>query len=136
VAVANGDRVACHGFAREVPIQIDKESFAVDCFSIPLTDYDMVLGIAWLHTLGTILWDFDGLTMQFTHRGHKVLWSGVGPQRPAPSSRLYSDIAVVTKGSEPELLEHLLESYADVFAPPVCLPLAQTYDHRIHLKGG
>ena len=114
VVVANGDRVACRGFAREVPIQIGKESFAVDCFSIPLTDYDMVLGIAWLHTLGTILWDFDGLTMQFTHRGHKVLWSGVGPQRPAPSSRLYSGTTVAAKGFEPKLLERLLESYADV----------------------
>ena len=55
MVVANGDRVACRGVAREVPIQIGKESFAVDCFSIPLTDYDMVLGIAWLRTLGPIL---------------------------------------------------------------------------------
>ena len=55
VVVANGDRVACRGLARDVAIKIGEEFFSVDCFAIPLDCYDMVLGITWLRTLGPIL---------------------------------------------------------------------------------
>lgn len=55
VVVANGDRVACHGLARDVAIHIGEEHFTLDCYSIPLDCYDMVLGVAWLRTLGPIL---------------------------------------------------------------------------------
>ena len=55
VIVANGDRVQCQGIARNVGIRINNESFEVDCYSIPLECYDMVLGITWLRSLGPIL---------------------------------------------------------------------------------
>lgn len=63
--VANGDHMACHGLAHDVAIRIGKEHFMLDCYSIPLDCYDMVLGAAWLCTLGPILWDFDDLCMAF-----------------------------------------------------------------------
>lgn len=50
--VANGDRMACRGLAYDVAICIGEEHFMVDCYSIPLDCYDMVLGVAWLRTLG------------------------------------------------------------------------------------
>lgn len=55
VVVANGDRVPCSGLARDVDIKIGDEYFTVDCYSIPLDCYDMVLGISYLRTLGPIL---------------------------------------------------------------------------------
>ena len=55
VTVANGDRVACQGFARDVPLRIGEEFFTVDCFAIPLDCHDMVLGVSWLRSLGPIL---------------------------------------------------------------------------------
>ncbi|XP_066379502.1 uncharacterized protein [Miscanthus floridulus] len=55
VIVANGDRVDCQGLARGVQLRIDTEQFTVDCFSIPLALYDMVLGLTWLRSLGPIL---------------------------------------------------------------------------------
>ena len=67
--VTNGDHVAYRGLAHDVPIWIGEDSFTVDCFSIPLNGYDMVLVVAWLRTLGPILWDFDDLTMMFSRSG-------------------------------------------------------------------
>jgi hypothetical protein len=55
VVVANGDRVACRGLTSDVAVQIGAESFQVDLYSIPLECYDMVLGIAFLRTLGPVL---------------------------------------------------------------------------------
>lgn len=61
VIVANGDRVPCGGLAPDVAIHIGDEFFTVDCYSIPLDHYVMVLGVMFLRTLGPILWDLDDL---------------------------------------------------------------------------
>lgn len=123
VTVANGDRVACCGLARDVALHID-------CYTIPLDCYDMVLGVSFLRTLGPILWDFDDLCMTFWRSGKRVLWKGVGSTRwDIPStSRLHS-----VQKSETSLLDRLLESYSDVFEPPTGLPPQRSCDHMIHL---
>jgi hypothetical protein len=122
VIVANSDRVACQGLARDVQLQIGDERFTVDCFSIPPEPYDMVL------------WDFTALCMAFTLRGHCVVWSGVGAPSTAPPASLFSGHLYTDNGAERALLEHLLDTYQDVFAEPVRLPPARACDHRIHLK--
>jgi len=110
--VANGDRVMCHGLARDVDLRIGGETFKVDCYSIPLDSYDMVLGITWLRTLGPILWDFDNLCMAFTYQGRRVLWRGVGSPAAAlpPTGCLLAARGLSAKGTEPALLECLLDS--------------------------
>jgi hypothetical protein len=122
VTVVNGDSVACHGLARDVAVRIG-EFFTVDCYAIPLNYHDMILGIAWLRTLGPILWDFDDLCMAFTHQGRRVLWKGIGSTRIdiPPMGCLHATRVHAARGTEPVLLEHLLDAYADIFAPrPVC----------------
>lgn len=37
----------------------------------------MVLGVAWLQTLGTILWNFQELSMQFVNVGQKIMLKGL-----------------------------------------------------------
>lgn len=81
VLVANGDRVPCGGIAPDVAIRIADEYFTLDCYSIPLDAYDMVLGIKFLRTLGPILWDLDDLCMAFWYQGRRVLWKGIGSTR-------------------------------------------------------
>jgi hypothetical protein len=61
----NGVCVACCGLAHDVRIWIVDEVFSINCYSIPIDSYDMVLGIMFLRTLGPILWDFDDLCMAF-----------------------------------------------------------------------
>jgi hypothetical protein len=81
VIVVNGDRVDCRGIARDVGICIADEIFHIDCYSIPIDTYDMVLGVMFLRTLGPILWDFDKLCMAFWHEGCRVFWHGIGSTR-------------------------------------------------------
>lgn len=135
--MANGERVAWQGLARDVPLQIGKEAFQIDLFSILLQGCNIVLGIAWLCTLGPILCDFTTRHMAFHFRGHRVVWVGMGmPGTPPASaancmlaSALFSDT-----GSEKDLLECLLNTYSDMFAAPKVLPPAHACNHRIHLK--
>lgn len=65
VEVANSDHIASGGLCRSMPLCIDGEHFTVDGLAIPLDDFDIVLGIQWLCTLGSILWDFNNLCMTF-----------------------------------------------------------------------
>ena len=130
VIVAYGDRVACSGLAQEIDIRIGAEYFTVDCYTIPLSCYDMVLGVSYLRTLGPILWDFDDLCMAFWHHGKRVLWKGLGSTRWDIEStcRLHS----INNGDRP-LLDNLLSSFADVFAEPSRLPPSRPCDHSIQL---
>jgi len=129
VIVANGDRVACRGLARDMGIRIVDEFFSVDCYSIPLDKWDMVLGVLFLRTLGPILWDFDDLCMAFTRGDRRVFWRGIGSTRhDVQSTRRLHAIH-----NEPQLLDTLLHSFDDVFAEPQGLPPARTCDHHIHL---
>jgi hypothetical protein len=59
VAVTNGNQVASDGVCHTTRIFIGSEEFILDLFVIPLDDFDMVLGVQWLRSLGSILWDFD-----------------------------------------------------------------------------
>lgn len=90
--MANGDHVACRGLAHNIALRIGEEHFTVDCYSIPLDCYDMVLEVTWLRTLGPILWDFEDLCMAFNHHGRRVLWKGIGSTRTdiPPMGRLHA----------------------------------------------
>ncbi|XP_039820334.1 uncharacterized protein LOC120682466 [Panicum virgatum] len=146
VIVANGDRVQCQGLARDVATRIGVDFFALEWYAIPLDCFDMVLGIAFLKTLGPILWDFDELCMSFWHRGHKVFWRGIdSPQRallPAdrvPFPRVQRQPLrdrlnfISNNANDTPLLDEMLNSFADVFEPPISLPPQRPCDHRIHL---
>jgi hypothetical protein len=108
----------------------------VELYSIPLVCYDMVLGIAFLRTLGPIVWDFDALQMAFLRHGHRVLCQGTGAARPVHQTvaRAHAGHLYAAKVTEAALLERLLDAYTDVFAAPSDLPPARPCDHRIHLK--
>jgi hypothetical protein len=42
-----------------------------------LGDYDMVLGVQWLGTLGPVLWDFARHKLCFTRSGKRITWTGI-----------------------------------------------------------
>ena len=74
VTVANGDRLACAGVARNVPISIEGEAFSITCVDLKLGCFDYILGVDYLRTLGAILWDFEAMTMAFWRDGRRVCW--------------------------------------------------------------
>jgi len=126
IMVANGDRMPCLGIAPATSFSIDGEEFTSDFFVLPLGGYDVVLGTAWLTSLGPILWDFRRLTLAFWRTDHQVCWQGSG----APQRRQ------LLSTSGPDLVQPLLDDFADVFAMPAGLPPPRSRDHHIHLLPG
>ena len=93
VTVANGDRLTCHGVARQVPVLIGDEPFSINCVGIDLGCYDFILGVYFLSTLGPILWDLDVLSLIFWRAGgHRVQWTSIGGSGAAtPQLQLMAD---------------------------------------------
>lgn len=52
MTVANGDQLECGGMCKQTPMTIAPSEFAVDFYIIPLTGFDVILGMQWLSTLG------------------------------------------------------------------------------------
>lgn len=84
VIVANDDCVLSSSVHRGLHIDINDESFDVDCCALPLEGFDVVLGIWWMCALGPIVWDFDLLTMSFWWHYHQVIWQGLATDRGTP----------------------------------------------------
>jgi hypothetical protein len=57
VAVANCEWIASPGRVDNQAVFIGGKAFTIDLYALPLGEYDMVLGVQWLATLGPILWD-------------------------------------------------------------------------------
>ena len=47
------------GICRNLQLSVGRGKFHIDCYSIPLGNYDIILGINWLSSLGPIIWDFE-----------------------------------------------------------------------------
>jgi hypothetical protein len=74
VAVANSDQVHSLSCCKGLQMVISGKPFSIDCYSLDLRSYDMVLGVQWLKSLGPILWDFGQRTLAFVQNRHHVLW--------------------------------------------------------------
>ncbi|WVZ96604.1 hypothetical protein U9M48_042220 [Paspalum notatum var. saurae] len=129
--LANGDKVPCDGLARDVTFHVDREPFTATVYAINLGGYDVVLGIHFLRTLGPVLWDFEARHLAFWRAGHRILWHEVGSPRPTSAPSVH----MLLHDQQP-MLQHLLQSYSDVFATPTGLPPTRACDHRIHLRPG
>jgi hypothetical protein len=107
VKVANGDHVVTAGFCCKARIYINLEEFILNHFVIPFDDYDMVLGVHWLRTLGPILWDFAHVRMSCWHDDHHVVWQGIVGHHTVSAAH---SIAAT------DLMGLLLSDFDDVFA--------------------
>ncbi|KAH7572791.1 hypothetical protein JRO89_XS03G0015000 [Xanthoceras sorbifolium] len=65
VRVANGEQLSCKGRYEKVLVELQDTKFLLKFFSLPLTGLDMVLGIQWLETLGSVVCDWRQLTIDF-----------------------------------------------------------------------
>lgn len=66
VQVANGQQLKCLGKCLKITFQLAGYSINSDFFALQLEDFDVLLGVQWLKTLGPIVWNYDSLTMSFT----------------------------------------------------------------------
>jgi hypothetical protein len=125
VAMENGERIPSPGSAMNQHIRIGEEAFVIDLHDLPLDEYDMVLGVQWLGTLGPILWDFARCTLAFQSGGKHILWRG------AEAMPRLAAAPLSTPGAN--LLDALLEEFGGLFIPPQGLPPRHRRDHHIRL---
>lgn len=59
VQVANGDKMCCLGKCMEVRLELPGYSSISEFFVLQLEEFEVVLGIQWLKTLGIIMWNFE-----------------------------------------------------------------------------
>lgn len=79
VRVANGEEVISEGkcTSLRLKVQLKEFCFVAEAYVIVLAGCDMVLGIQWLVTLGSLTWNFKALTMEFTIAREVILLQGL-----------------------------------------------------------
>ncbi|KAG8052478.1 hypothetical protein GUJ93_ZPchr0001g33072 [Zizania palustris] len=90
---------------------------------MPLDTFDMVLGVQWLRTLRQILWDFTNKRLSFQHHGRPITWSSIDAKA-SQEPRSYTC-------SGAEVLDELLDEFADLFDDPHGLPPPPP-EHLVH----
>jgi len=65
VRVANDEILKCQGRFEEVGVDLKGTQFSLTLYSLPLTGFDLVLGIQWLEMLGSVVCNWKQLTMEF-----------------------------------------------------------------------
>lgn len=87
----------------------------MDLYILPLTGFDVVLGVTWLQSLDPILWDFKVMKMSFKPGQQQVNLQGV--QNSSMVNKRQIHVMTVPKDTIDELQE-LLQQYDALFQEP------------------
>ena len=155
VLVGNGEELSCKYVCKQVPLHLETHKFLVDLFVLPLSGAELVLGVQWLTTLGSVLTDYEKLTMKFIKDGEMVQLEGQTREAPQEASSHQLRRLMVTDGIAemfqlqliPSPMEQpcpqvipdicdLLGKYLQLFAEPHGLPPIRETDHHIPLLEG
>lgn len=86
VMVGNGSHIQCAGFCPQVPLNLQNTFFHIPFYLFPIQGADVVLGMEWLETLGTISADFSIPSLSFIYDNSIVTLHGNTTNLPAPST--------------------------------------------------
>lgn len=152
IRLGNGGVDRSIGICKNVLLSLPGYDLTHDFYPLELGSTDVILGIAWLQTLGDTQNNWRELTMTFKDKGRKVTLQGEPGLNRSESSlqSLVKGITQVSQGfliavrqleandhkedrTHPEL-EGLLKAFADVFELPTGLPPPRGHEHAITLK--
>ncbi|KAK8669793.1 hypothetical protein V6N13_104562 [Hibiscus sabdariffa] len=152
VMVGNGDKLQNEGCVRDLQVQIQGTNICADFYVLPLEGTEMVLGVAWMATLGPITMNFCTLQFQFHQGEHIHCWQGSSENILEPIQfhsfrrisgskaiaecyylNFQSELPIESTVVQPELVA-ILSEFAPVFEAPQGLPPTRTHDHAIHLE--
>ncbi|KAG7990670.1 hypothetical protein I3843_02G036300 [Carya illinoinensis] len=91
VKVANGDKLKCEEIVREVKMNIQSVRIVADLHVLALGSLDIVLGNAWLRSVGKVLNDYEKMTMEFKLGTKKHMWTALIPKEEKPCVALISE---------------------------------------------
>ncbi|KAF5471969.1 hypothetical protein F2P56_008726 [Juglans regia] len=140
VQVANGAKIVSQGRCVEV-VNIQDSKFIILFNVLTLGGCDIVLGVQWLKTLGSIKWDFTNMSMEFQIGDKKLLLQGLVSRRVEVEARMnllkssfvrkhdwFLQLVAVQeeqkKGEIQPEVEEMLQQFNTVFEEPVGLGLS------------
>ncbi|KAI9156462.1 hypothetical protein LWI28_007029 [Acer negundo] len=77
VKVANREKLKCEEVVHEVKMNVQGVRIAADLHVLSLVGVDVVLGNAWLKSIGKVVTDFDAMAMEFKLGGRKRTWAAL-----------------------------------------------------------
>nr|KYP45909.1 hypothetical protein KK1_032523 [Cajanus cajan] len=152
VMVGNGAHILCHEYCPKVPILLQSYAIEAPLYILPIKGADVVLGTAWLRTLGSVQADFSIPSFTFSHNETPITILGESSLTPTQASfhqnfhlmhktaplNPYPTITL-TPSSGPShptfqsTVSTLLETFSHIFQPPHGLPHPRPHGHKIPL---
>jgi len=160
VLVGNGNALIAEGLIKELEVTIQGHSLKLPVYLLPVSGADLVLGAAWLATLGAHISDYSKLVLKFCLGNQFVTLQGEQTKLPTQAQfnhmcrmhqtnaidelftlQVASSLSPVDQGIDiptnldPEVAI-LLYTYNEVFAIPRGLPPPRSQNHAIPLLLG
>jgi hypothetical protein len=152
--IANGGTINCSGKFHKINLTMGEYVMNSPMISIPMGGVDVVLGVQWLQSLGTMDFNFQELFMKFSLEGKEIELRGITgkPSKVISSNgmkkllkkghqgvivQLCSLDVQTSKPSIPLDLQGIIDKHSKVFEDiPRGLPPTRNHDHAIHLIPG
>jgi hypothetical protein len=154
VMIADGGTINCSGKCNKINLTMGEYVMNSPMIAIPMGGADVVLGIQWLQSLGTMAFNFQELFMKFSLEGKEIELRGITgkPGKVISSNgmtkllkkghqgiiaQLCSLDVQTSKPSIPQDLQRIIDKHSKVFEDiPKGLPPTRNHDHEIHLIPG
>ncbi|XP_058742330.1 uncharacterized protein LOC131614797 [Vicia villosa] len=163
VMVGNGSHLQCEGICNNVPLMLQNEVFHLPFYLLPIEGADIVLGMAWLRTLGPLQADFSIPSISFNHKKNNITLKGdptahpthttfhqlkhlihtnsvasfhlmiFQNHEPTPNSLSTDDPLFKPPQTLQPEIQTLLSNYQNIFHPQEGLPPNRPHDHHIPL---
>ncbi|KAJ4788261.1 polyprotein [Rhynchospora pubera] len=154
VKIADGSKLSTNKLCQNLSFQLQGTEFSGDLRVLEIQGYDVILGMDWLSQFGLMTVDWNQGALYIKHQGQDVklqvenisaevhiCQQEFNLQKEAKKgseifiAHLFASELVEGKQlqvSSP-LVQHVLDSFADIFQEPSSLPPPRAIDHKIHL---
>ncbi|KAL4570619.1 hypothetical protein LXL04_026277 [Taraxacum kok-saghyz] len=106
VMIGNGQHLECNGFFPTLPLQLNYVTFQVPLFVLLVEGTDIILGLAWLSSLGPLMADVSIPQLSFTIQNQTYVLRGEPLNGPISPSSLHTLIHKQSVASLHTLLFH------------------------------
>jgi len=150
VMVASGGTINCFGKCHNIKLSMGEYVLNSPMLSIPTGGADVVLGVQWLQSLGTISFNFQEHFMKYSLEGEEVELRGIAgkigkiisynvmtkllkkEQRGVIAQLCSLEVPTLKSSISPDL-QKALDNHSKVFETPKRLAPICDHDHAIHL---
>ena len=155
VKLANGNILTCTHELCDCAVLINGHQFFITLKILPLSCYDIILGMDWLemHSPMEVHWKLKW--MSFLHQNTKITLQGVQPDLTTCPPISSFDVKILQKNDDlwcvlqlyslnqedniqnlPSEIAALVNKFSDLFEKPTDLPPKRPYDHSVQLIPG